>query len=97
MKENGCLTKAQCAKIRRKAKKMGAEATLNSGGRFNSIEFKHLCVWFKFNPIEFDVFLSSRSFSDKEKLEEAKKEMDLAMEFKEFLKEINKEIETRKE
>ena len=97
MKEKGCLTKNQYAKIRRKAKKMGVETALNTCGKFNSIYFKRLSIWFKFTPFQFDVSLSYRSFSNKEKLEEAKKEMDLAMEFKEFLEEINKEIETRKE
>ena len=93
MKEKGCLTKSQCEKIRRKAKKMGVETALNTCGKFNNVYFKYLNVWFKFNPFDFNIFIFPRSFFDKENLGEAKKEMDLAMEFKEFLEKINKEIE----
>lgn len=87
------LTKNDYARIRRKAKKMGAEAC-----QFQYIDhnvwFRHTTVSFAFYPLKYHVSIRNPDifnghFSTREKAEEIKRDMDLALEFIEYLKEFD--------
>lgn len=94
---NRWLSKNEYARIRYRAKKMGAEdVCLNY--IWHHVSFKHTIVSFVFKPLEYHVTICSGNpwtghFTDKEGADKIKKDMDVALEFIEFLKEFEKTIE----
>ena len=90
------LTKEEYAKIRYKAKKMGATEVCLSAIAHH-VKFKYASVSFSFKPLKYQVNLHSLDFfeglfKDKAEADAIKAEMDLSLEFIEFLKEFNKTI-----
>lgn len=91
------LTKSEYEKIRRKAKKMGAEE-VDLNHIWHCVRFKHTSVSFIFKPLQYHVNIRNYHFfdghfKDKAGADAIKRDMDLALEFIEFLKEFEKTIE----
>ena len=91
------LTKNEYSRIRYKAKKMGA-TKINLSSIWHSVSFGYTSVSFVFKPFECHASINSGNlwkghFSDKKGAEEIKKDMDKALEFMEYLKDFDKEIE----
>lgn len=91
------LTKPEYSKLRYRAKKMGA-TDVNLGAIWHSVGFKHTYVSFVFKPLQFhanirDGHFFEGQFKDKAGADAIKHDMDLALEFIEFLKEFEKTIE----
>ena len=90
------LTKNEYARIRYKAKKMGATDVCLSA-IWHHVNFKHTSVSFVFKPLQYhanirDGHFFEGHFKDKDGAEEIKKDMDLALEFIEYLKEFEKTL-----
>lgn len=93
------LTNNQYRRIRYRAQKMGAkDICLNS--IFHSVKFGHVSVSFAFYPLEYHCNISPVSiwaghFSDRAGADAIKVDMDKALEFIEYLKEFNSDIQNQ--
>lgn len=95
------LTQNERRRISRKARSMGATST-TVYKYFQYVDFKHTRVDFEFYPLRYGVsFLGPNKymtrfdncrFSTQEEAEEIKKDMDLALEFVEYLKQFESEL-----
>lgn len=90
------LSKNEYARIRYKAKKMGATDICTSA-IWHFINFKHTNVSFVFKPLQYhanirDGHFFKGHFSDKEGSDAIKADMDKALDFIEYLKEFDKTI-----
>ena len=91
------LNKNEYAKIRYKAKKMGAVDVCLSA-IWHHVNFRHTSVSFVFKPLQYhasirDGHFFDGHFKDKAGADAIKADIDLALEFIEFLKEFNNTIE----
>lgn len=90
------LSKNQYAKIRYRAKKMGAES-INLNAIWHTVYFKYTFVSFMFKPLQCHVHIRNGNiytghFSDKAGADAIKNDMDTALEFVDFLKKFNETI-----
>lgn len=90
------LTKNEYARIRRKAKKMGCE-DCQFQYIYHDVWFKHTIVSFAFYPLKYHVSIRNPDifnghFSTREEAEEIKRDIDLALEFIEYLKEFDSKL-----
>ena len=90
------LTKNEYSRIRYRAKKMGA-TDVCLGAIWHHVNFEHTSVSFVFKPLQYHVNIRDGHFmkghfSDKAGADAIKKDMDVALEFIEFLKDFNKTI-----
>lgn len=91
------LTKNQYRRLRRAAKKMGAE-DVNLSAIWHTVWFRYTSVSFGFRPFEAYAHINDGDlwyghFSDKDGAEKIKADMDKALEFIAYLKEFNCEVE----
>lgn len=91
------LSENEYSRIRYRAKKMGAQDVCLSA-IWHHVNFGHTSVSFVFKPLQYHVNIRDGHyfhghFSDKEGADAIKRDMDLALEFIEFLKEFSKTIE----
>ena len=94
---NHWLSKNEYSRIRYRAKKMGATDVCLSA-IWHHVNFKYTSVSFVFKPLQYHVNIRdghymTGHFSDKSGADAIKKDMDLALDFIEFLKEFNRKIE----
>lgn len=96
MTDNKMLTKKEYARIRYKAKKMGAK-NVHFCAMWNSVSFQHTTVLFVFHPFKVhaninDGHFMTGQFSDTSTAEAIKRDIDVALEFIEYLKEFEKTL-----
>lgn len=97
MNNSRWLEKNQYTRIKRKGKKLGADY-VDTKYLYHCADFNHAVVWFAFRPFFCEASLISKGlktndFSNKEELDIIKADLDKALEFMEYLKEFNAEIE----
>lgn len=90
------LSKNEYARIRRKAKKMGA-TDVQFKYIMHDAWFPHATVSFAFYPLRYNVSIPSKHnlcghFSTKEEAEAIKRDIDIALGFIEYLKEFNAQL-----
>ena len=91
------LTKNEYARIRYKAKKMGASDVCLSA-LWHHVNFEHTCVSFVFKPLQYHVNITDNGrffeghFKDKAGADAIKRDMDVALEFINYLKEFDKTL-----
>lgn len=91
------LTKNEYARIRYKAKKMGASDVCLSA-LWHHVNFEHTCVSFAFKPLQYHVNITDNGrlfeghFKDKAGADAIKRDMDVALEFISYLKEFDKTL-----
>lgn len=97
MSNSRFLEKNQYARIKRKGKKLGADY-VDTRYIYHCATFNHAYVWFAFRPFFCEASLranglNTNDFSSREELDIIKADLDKALEFVEYLKEFNAEME----
>ena len=97
MSNSRWLEKNQYARIKRKGKKLGADH-VDTRYIYHCAIFNHAYVWFAFRPFFCEASLrnnglKTNDFSNKEELDIIKADLDKALEFVEYLKGFNAEME----
>lgn len=97
MSNSRFLEKNQYARIKRKGKKLGADY-VDTRYIYHCAIFNHAYVWFAFRPFFCEASLrnnglKTNDFSNKEELDIIKADLDKALEFVEYLKGFNAEME----
>lgn len=90
------LSRGEYARIRNKAKKMGAVDT-QFERIMHIVRFPRTTVSFAFYPLRYHVNIRYTNyfrgdFSTREEVDEIKRDMDVALEFIEYLKEFNAQL-----
>lgn len=95
---NNWLTKQEYARLRYRAKKMGA-IDVNLSCIWHTVGFEHTYVSFVFKPLQYQLNLRGScsiykgDFETKEDVEKITADMNRALGFVEFLKEFEKTVE----